>query len=102
MEVTILAGAESDLWTAWVHYESLNPGLGAKFDEAVLSSLQRLARFPASAPLFAGEFRRLLLLRFDHGIFYRIHGSRLVVAAVIDLRKNPEEIRRRLGISDVG
>jgi hypothetical protein len=81
-----------------VRYEKLGPGLGGKFDESVRLGLQHLAQFSTSAPIYAGEFRRLLVRRFDHGIFFRIHGSRLVVVAVLDLRQNPEIIRSRLGI----
>jgi hypothetical protein len=99
VEVIILAGAESDLWAAWTRYEELATGLGTRFDHTVRRGLERLSRFPNSAPIYAAEFRRMLLRRFDHGIFYRVHGSRLVVVAVLDLRQNPAEINRRLGIS---
>jgi hypothetical protein len=46
-------------------------------------------------------FKMLLLglvRKFDHGIFYRIHGTRIVVTAVLDLRKDPTTIRRRLNL----
>jgi hypothetical protein len=99
VEVTVLRGAEEELWNAWVHYEGLLPGLGASFDEAVRRGLEMMVQFPASAPIFAGDFRRLLLRRFDHGIFYRIHGTRLIVVAVLDLRQSTSNIKKRLGIS---
>jgi plasmid stabilization system protein ParE len=100
VEVIILTGAESDLWSAWARYEELSPWLGARFDQTVRAGLEHLAQFPTSAPVYAGEFRRLLLRRFEHGIFFRVHGSRLIVTAVLDLRQSPEVIRRRLGVSD--
>jgi hypothetical protein len=43
---------------------------------------------PESAPVYAGEFKRLLVRRFDHGIFYRVHGARIVVTALLDLRQD--------------
>ena len=55
-----------------------------------------IVELPESAAIYAGEFRRLLVRRFDHGIFYRIHGTRIVVTAVLDLRQDPTTIRRRL------
>jgi hypothetical protein len=36
--------------------------------------------------------------KFDHGIFYHIHGTRIVVTAVLDLRQDPTTIRRRLNL----
>jgi hypothetical protein len=33
---------------------------------------------------------------FPYGIFYSVEGGRIIVAAVFDLRQNPEIIRKRL------
>jgi hypothetical protein len=44
------------------------------------------------------EIRKLLLPHFDHGIFYTIEGSRIMVAAVLDLRRDPAFIRSRIGL----
>jgi len=98
VEVIILAGAESDLFEAWKYYEELAPGLGERFDHAVKEGLGRLVIFPGSAPRYTGEFRRLLLRRFAHGIFYRQQGARLIVVAALDMRQDPESILKRLGI----
>lgn len=97
MKTVVLAGAETDLFEAWRRYEELLPGLGDRFDRTVREGLQHLEQFPESAPRYSGEFRRLLLQRFGHGIFYRVHGERLVVVAVLDLRQNPALIRQRFG-----
>jgi plasmid stabilization system protein ParE len=96
MEVVILAGAESDLFEAWQRFEELVPGLGERFDQSVKSGLARIALHPESAARYLGEMRRLVLQRFDHGIFYRIHGQRIVVTAVLSLWLDPEDIERRL------
>jgi toxin ParE1/3/4 len=99
VEIVILAGAESDLFEAWKYYEQLIPGLGERFDDAVEEGLGYLAQFPRSAPRYAQEFRRLVLRDFAYGIFYRLHGERLVVVAALDLRQDPGSIQRRLGTS---
>lgn len=98
MEVTFLAGAEADLLAAWVRYEELLPGLGDRFEAEVRAGLARIVELPECAPVYAGEFRRLLVRRFEHGIFYRIHGTRIVVTAVLDLRQDPAKIRARLDL----
>ena len=78
MKVTFLSGAEADLFAEWVRYEELLLGLGDRFEVEVRAALARIVELPESAPLYAGEFRRLLLRRFEHGIFYRVHGAREV------------------------
>ena len=99
MEIVVLAGAEADLFEAWRRYEGCLPGLGNEFDRAVRAGLLSVVQFPESAPHFEAGYRRLLLRRFGHGIFYRVHGERLVVVAVLDLRQDPAMIRQRLVIS---
>jgi plasmid stabilization system protein ParE len=96
VEITFLRGAETDLLAAWVRYEEALPGLGDRFEAEIRAALLRIVELPESAPIYAGEFRRLLLRRFEHGIFYRIHGARIVITAVLDLRQDPTTIRRRL------
>lgn len=98
MEVIFLRGAEADLLAAWMRYEEILPGLGDRFEAEVRAALLRTVELPESAPVYAGEFRRLLVRKFDHGIFYRIHGTRIVVTAVLDLRQDPTTIRRRLNL----
>ena len=96
MEIIFLRGAEADLLAAWIRYEEALPGLGERFETEVRAALLRIGELPESAPIYAGEFRRLLVRRFEHGIFYRIHGARIIVTAVLDLRQDPATIRHRL------
>src|SRR3977135_2469466 len=74
-----------------MRYEEILPGLGDRFGAEGLAALFRTVELPESAPVYAGEFRRLLVRKFDHGIFYRIHGARIVVTAVLDLRQDPND-----------
>ena len=96
MEIIFLRAAEDDLFKAWVSYEEILPGLGDRFEKEVRIALDRIQLFPESAPVYTGEFRRLLVPRFQHGIFYRAHGARILVAAVLDLRQDPKTIVERL------
>jgi hypothetical protein len=56
----------------------------------------RIRQFPLSAPAFHERYRRTLVPGFPYGIFYSVEGRRIIVAGVMDLRQNPETIRRRL------
>jgi hypothetical protein len=38
----------------------------------------------------------MLIRDFPYGIFYQVQATRLVVAAIVDLRQDPEAIRRKL------
>ena len=98
MEIVFLAGAEDDLLTAWIRYEELLAGLGDRFEASVKRELLRIVQFPESAARYAGDYRRLLVPRYDHGVFYRVHGHRIVISAVLDLRQDPTAIQKRLGI----
>jgi hypothetical protein len=64
VEVVFLRGAEADLLAAWMRYEEILPGLGERFEVEVRAALFRTVELPESAPIYAGEFRRLLLRRF--------------------------------------
>ena len=94
MEIIFLRGAEADLFAAWVRYEEALPGLGDRFEAEVRAVLLRIAELPESAPIYTGEFRRLLVRRFEHGVFYRIQGTRIVITAVLDLRQDPTALCR--------
>ena len=48
--------------------------------------------------MYRGQYRRRLIRRFRSGIFYAVGPGRLVSCA-LDLRQEPETIRRRLGES---
>ena len=96
MEVIFLREAEDDLFAAWQCYEDVVQGLGDRFGAEVRAGLTQLSEFPESAPHYAGGFRRLLVRRFEHGVFYRVHGGCIVITAILDLRQDPAAIRHRL------
>jgi plasmid stabilization system protein ParE len=56
----------------------------------------QLRTFKEIAPVFHGSHRRLLVHGFPYGIFYTIEGRRIIVSGVMDLRQDPDVIRRRL------
>lgn len=56
----------------------------------------QLRTFPEIAPVFHESYRRLLVHGFPYGIFYSLEGGRIIVSGVMDLRQDPEAMRRRL------
>ena len=99
MDLIILPAADRDLQDAYDRVAHRGPGSGRAFLDALELHLEQLRRFPLMGPVYGGPYRRLLIRRFRLGIFYAVEPGRLVVHAVLDLRQDPETIRRRLGES---
>jgi hypothetical protein len=95
-ELVFLFSADVDIQTGYEFYEAYQPGRGELFMRHLDLGFGRLRAFPEIAPLFHESYRRLLVHGFPFGIFYTIEGRRIIVAGVMDLRQDPEIIRRRL------
>ena len=91
----ILPAAWDDLMEGIGFYEEQSPGLGLRFMDEMLEQIQALRRF-------AGTHSR----RLDHyfaladvwpwAIYYILENDRMIIAAVLDCRRDPNFIRRRL------
>lgn len=96
-ELVFLLGADIDIQQAYDFYENFQSGRGGIFMRHLDVAFGHVRTFPESAPIFRGNYRRLLVPRFPYGIFYAIEPTRIVVAGVLYLRQDPEAIVRRLG-----
>ncbi len=94
--VTIRSDAQRDIASVALWYERQQPGIGNCFLVCVDAALEAVKRSPLGYRKSHGEFRRILVRKFLVGIFYLIHREQVVVAAVIDLRRNPAAIEERL------
>lgn len=99
-EVIWTWSAEADLGEWFASAEELAPGGGERMLGTLDRLLELLRSFPEMAPLWHGQVRRALIRRSHHAVFYAVEAKRLVIIAVFDLRRNPEnlllEIRKRL------
>ncbi|HWX22775.1 MAG TPA: hypothetical protein VN578_22980 [Candidatus Binatia bacterium] len=96
LPVELLTGADADLQEAFNRFEDYHEGLGVEFMLVVDAYLTRIATFPQMAPIYVEAVRRQVMQRFPYGIFYEHHPTRILVAAILDLRQDPEQIRKRL------
>ncbi len=96
MEFIILWSADSDAIEACAYYEEESAGLGHDFIMCLEEVFSRIKQFPAMAPIFYNEFCKMKVLRYPFAVFYRVYLTRIVVAAILDLRQDPERIRARL------
>lgn len=97
-EVVFLLAAEMDVQAIYDRLEQQSDGRGDQFLRQLRELEHLLASYPHLGVHVARGIRKLLLPRFDHGIFYTIEGSRIMVAAILDLRRDPAFIRERIGL----
>jgi plasmid stabilization system protein ParE len=95
-ELVFLFSADADIQTGYEFYEAYQSGRGEVFMRHLDLAFGRLRAFPEIAPVFHESYRRLLIHGYPFGIFYTIEGRRIIVAGVMDLRQDPEMIRRRI------
>lgn len=98
--VVVLADAAEDLEAAREFYDTVEAGVGAYCLDSLLADLEHLGLFTGIHPLHF-EFYRMLAKRFPFGIYYREHGAETQVFAILDLRRNPNWIRKELRKRDV-
>ena len=96
IELILLLQADHDIQTAFERYEDYQHGRGEVFMRQLDAAFTLLRQHPEIAPVYAGPYRRMLTREFPYGIFYQAQAARIIVAAVMDLRQDPQVIRRRL------
>ena len=46
--------------------------------------------------MYFGKYHRMLVKRFPYSVYYRVESNNILVYAILDNRRNPEWIRKRL------
>jgi hypothetical protein len=96
VDIRLLDGAKEDLRNGWFFYERQSPGLGNRFLDAIEADVQAL-------PLYAGihlkvdGFHRMLIQRFPFALYYLLNDGSIDIYAILDCRRDPNWLRRRLG-----
>jgi len=83
------------LVTGYHFYEDQSPGLGSYFLDSLFADIDSLLLYAGVHRVVYGSHRSLAK-RFPYAIYYRLEGGIIRVRAVIDCRRNPRWIRRRL------
>jgi hypothetical protein len=95
VKITILNPVEADIEDGYRFYDSQSPGLGVYFLDCLYSDIDSLAYFGGIHPFVFGYYRQLSK-RFPFAIYYRIVENTVVVFAVLDCRRDPSWVRKRL------
>ena len=95
MKIVILPSAIDDLADGFQFYEKQDEGLGSFFLESLYSDVDSLRLYAGIHRKVLG-FHRQLSKRFPFAIYYDEAEKAVRVWAVLDCRRNPSWIRRRL------
>jgi plasmid stabilization system protein ParE len=95
-DLILLSQADLDIQAAFGRYEEIQSGRGEVFMRQLDGLLTMLRSHPEIAPVYSFPYRRLLMLDFPYGVFYQAQSNRIIVGAIMDLRQNPDAIRRSL------
>jgi len=96
MKIRILKSAREDLKEGYHFYELQQEGLGSYFLESLYSDIESLKLFAEIHSIHFQKYHRLLSKRFPFSIYYRLEENEVRIYAVIDCRRNPAWIRKRL------
>ncbi len=96
MKIQYLGTAKQDLRDGFSFYESKDSGLGMYFLETLYSDIDSLKLFVGIHSVHFEKYHQMLSKRFPFAVYYRIEENIIRVYAVLDCRKNPAWIRKRL------
>lgn len=94
-QVITLKSALLDLDEAKAFYDANDIGIGFYFIDSILSEIESLHLYAGIHPRQYG-FYRMLSRRFPFGIYYDIKEETVRVAAILDMRRNPKWINKKL------
>lgn len=95
MIVDISSDAEKDLAEGYRFYERQSPGLGNYFRSCLIADIESLAYYGGIHAIESNLYR-LLSKRFPFCIYYSVEENVATVLAVLDVRRSPLWIRKRL------
>ena len=97
MRIRILDEAERDLEEGRRFYEKQCSGLGSYFLNSLFSDIDSLHLHAGIHRVCFGLYHRLLSKRFPFAIYYTLAEDTVSIHAVLDGRRRPSWIRKRLG-----
>jgi len=95
VRIKILDEAQEDLVEGFHFYENQETGLGSYFLDCLFSDIDSLLLFSGIHQVVYG-YHRCLSKRFPFAIYYDVEEELIRVHAVLDCRRSPAWIRRRI------
>ena len=95
MEIRLLETAKQDLPAGWRFYEDNAAGLGDYFLDCIQADVRSLHVYAGIHQKSEG-FHRMLVKRFPFAVYYLIEDQTIDVYAILDCRRDPDWIVKRL------
>jgi hypothetical protein len=95
MTVRVLDSAKEHLIEGFQFYEKQASGIGTYFLDSLFADIDSLSLYGGIHSLFFG-FHRCVSSRFPFAIYYLLADDEVRVHAVLDCRRRPSWIQRRL------
>ena len=95
MNLKILPSAMNDLYSGRVFYDQQEEGLGDYFFDSLFSDIDSLLLY-AGIHIEVFDYHRLLSEKFPYAVYYTITSNVILIYRVLDLRQDPEQIKRYL------
>ncbi len=80
--------AVKDLDDAFQWYEDQRRSLGGEFVREADANMAALLSIPQAHPVVLKDVRRIILKRFPYGVYYLLEKDRIVVIAVLHLKRD--------------
>jgi plasmid stabilization system protein ParE len=96
MKIQIQQSAQRDLIDGYRFYEQQSEGLGSYFLDTLFSDIDSLMINAGIHPIYFESYHRLLSKRFPFAVYYRVESQTARVYAILDCRKRPAWIRKKL------
>ncbi len=94
-DLVVLRQVKDDLNEGRVFYDLNEKGIGDYFYDTLVSDIESLWLYSGIHPVICG-LHRMLSKRFPFAVYYTIRNKTTIVAAVLDLRRDPAWIREKL------
>jgi len=99
MKIKILDQAEADLIEGFHFYETQQVGIGDYFLANLYADIESLRLYGGIHLKPYKNYHRLLSKRFPFAVFYTVKDKIVFIHAVVDCRRDPAWLRKRLGES---
>ena len=94
-EVVVLADAAVDLDLGKCFYDNQGVGIGNYFIDTLLADIESLRLYAGIHQKHFGYYRAFSK-RFPYAIYYDLNKEIVQVVAVLDMRRDPDHIRKSL------
>ncbi|HED34268.1 MAG TPA: type II toxin-antitoxin system RelE/ParE family toxin [Gammaproteobacteria bacterium] len=96
MKIQILSSASQDLIDGYHFYEQQANSVGSYFLDSLYSDIDSLVITAGVHQKYFENYYRLLSKRFPFSVYYKINNNVILIYAVLDCRKKPAWIRKKL------